>query len=104
MDMASLIALGWAKPVGKRQKNDTADAGADLRSGPEPTLRLVAVWSEEEQVAGMVGFARNILAVEITIQDSTAAWFGDPISRRCRASALAGRFGENGVRPATSGA
>src|SRR5690606_21315194 len=44
-----LIAPGYVKPFVKRQKNDAADAEAICEAAQRPTMRFVAVKSEEQQ-------------------------------------------------------
>ena len=47
-----LIPPAYVKPFVKRQKNDAADAEAICEAAQRPTMRFVAVKSEEQQAAG----------------------------------------------------
>jgi transposase len=44
-----LIPPAYVKPFVKRQKNDAADAEAICEAAQRPTMRFVAVKSEEKQ-------------------------------------------------------
>ena len=54
------------KPFVKRQKNDAADAEAIYEAATRPTMRFVAVKSEEKQAAGLVFKARDLLVRQKT--------------------------------------
>jgi len=56
-----LIPPAYVKPFVKRQKNDTADAEAICEAAMRPTMRFVAVKSEETQGAAMVFRIRELL-------------------------------------------
>jgi transposase len=56
-----LIPPAWVKPFVKRQKNDAADAEALCEAALRPTMRFVAVKSEETQGAAMVFRVRELL-------------------------------------------
>ena len=56
-----LIPPAYVKPFVKRQKNDAADAEAICEAAQRPTMRFVAVKSEETQGAAMVFRVREIL-------------------------------------------
>jgi hypothetical protein len=56
-----LIAPNYVKPFVKRQKNDAADAQAICEAAHRPTMRFVAVKSEEKQASTMVFKARDLL-------------------------------------------
>jgi transposase len=56
-----LIAPNYVKPFVKRQKNDAADAQAICEAAQRPTMRFVAVKSEEKQASTMVFKARDLL-------------------------------------------
>ena len=56
-----LIAPNYVKPFVKRQKNDAADAQAICEAAQRPTMRFVAVTSEEKQASTMVFKARDLL-------------------------------------------
>lgn len=56
-----LIPPSYVKPYVKRQKNDTADAEAIAEAGPRPTMRFVAVNTEEQQARSMVFRTRDLL-------------------------------------------
>ncbi|WP_413875508.1 IS110 family transposase [Albidovulum sp.] len=49
----SLIPPTYVKPFVKRQKNDTADAEAIAEAASRPTMRFVAVKTEEQQARAM---------------------------------------------------
>jgi transposase len=56
-----LIAPNYMKPFVKRQKNDAADAQAICEAAHRPTMRFVAVKSEEKQASTMIFKARDLL-------------------------------------------
>lgn len=56
-----LIPPACVKPFVRRQKNDTADAGAICEAATRPTMRFVPVKSEETQGAAMVFRVRELL-------------------------------------------
>jgi transposase len=49
-----LIPPAYVKPFVKRQKNDAADAEAICEAAQRPTMRFVAVKSEEQQASAVV--------------------------------------------------
>ncbi|MCA1455159.1 IS110 family transposase [Bradyrhizobium sp. BRP22] len=61
-----LIAPGYVKPFVKRQKNDAADAEAICEAAQRPTMRFVAVKSEEQQAAAMVFHVRDLVVRQRT--------------------------------------
>jgi transposase len=61
-----LIAPVYVKPFVKRQKNDTADAEAICEAAQRPTMRFVAVKSEEQQAAALVFRARDLVVRQRT--------------------------------------
>src|SRR5688572_4075776 len=61
-----LIAPAYVKPFVKRQKNDAADAEAICEAAQRPTMRFVAVKSEEAQAAAMVFRTRDLLVRQRT--------------------------------------
>lgn len=61
-----LIAPAYVKPFVKRQKNDTADAEAICEAAQRPTMRFVAVKSEETQAAIVVFRTRDLLVRQRT--------------------------------------
>lgn len=61
-----LIPPSYVKPYVKRQKNDTADAEAIAEAGSRPTMRFVAVKSEEQQARSMVFRTRDLLVRQRT--------------------------------------
>jgi len=61
-----LIAPAYVKPFVKRQKNDAADAEAICEAAQRPTMRFVAVKSEEQQASAMVFRARDLLVRQRT--------------------------------------
>ena len=88
-----LIAPVYVKPFVKRQKNDMADAEAIAEAASRPTMRFVAVKSEEQQAAAMVfehaiywsGSARRRSMLCAAIWPSTA-------SSRRKARPMSGRL------------
>ncbi|TGD41435.1 IS110 family transposase [Pseudotabrizicola sediminis] len=61
-----LIPPAYVKPFVKRQKNDTADAEAIAEAASRPTMRFVAVKSEEQQAAMMAYRTRDLLVRQRT--------------------------------------
>jgi transposase len=61
-----LIAPAYVKPFVKRQKNDVADAEAICEAAQRPTMRFVAVKSEEAQAAAVLFRARDLLVGQRT--------------------------------------
>jgi transposase len=61
-----MIAPIYVKPFVKRQKNDAADAEAISEAASRPTMRFVAVKSEEKQALGMAFRARDLFVRQRT--------------------------------------
>ena len=61
-----LIAPAYVKPFRKRQKNDARDAEAICEAAQRPTMRFVAVKSEEQQASAAVFRARDLLVRQRT--------------------------------------
>ncbi|MDX8522747.1 IS110 family transposase [Mesorhizobium dulcispinae] len=61
-----LIAPGYVKPFVKRQNNDAADAEAICEAAQRPTMRFVAVKSEDQQAAAMVFRVRDLVVRQRT--------------------------------------
>jgi transposase len=61
-----LIPPAYVKPFVKRQKNDAADAEAICEAAQRPTMRFVPVKSQEQQAAGVVFRARDLLVRQRT--------------------------------------
>jgi transposase len=61
-----LIPPAYVKPFVKRQKNDMADAEAIAEAASRPTMRFVAVKSEEQQGAAMIYRTRDLLVRQRT--------------------------------------
>jgi transposase len=61
-----LIAPNYVKPYVKRQKNDAADAAAICEAAQRPTMRFVAVKSEERQASAAVFRARDLFVRQRT--------------------------------------
>jgi transposase len=61
-----LIAPAYVKPFVKRQKNDAVDAEAICEAAQRPTMRFVAVKSEETQAAAIVFRTRDLLVRQRT--------------------------------------
>ena len=56
-----LIPPAYVKPFVKRQKNDAADAEAIAEAASRPTMRFVAVKTEEQQARAMLFRTRDLL-------------------------------------------
>ena len=61
-----LVPPAYVKPFVKRQKNDTADAEAICEAAQRPSMRFVAVKSEEQQASVVVFRARDLLVQQRT--------------------------------------
>lgn len=61
-----LIAPAYVKPFVKRNKNDALDAEAICEAAQRPTMRFVAVKSEEQQAAALVFRTRDLLVRQRT--------------------------------------
>lgn len=61
-----LIPPAYVKPFVKRQKNDMADAEAIAEAAARPTMRFVAVKSEDQQAAAMAYRTRDLLVRQRT--------------------------------------
>ncbi len=61
-----LIPPAYVKPFVKRQKNDAADAEAISEAASRPTMRFVAVKTEEQQARAMLFRTRDLLVRQRT--------------------------------------
>lgn len=61
-----LIPPAYVKPFVKRHKNDAADAEAICEAAQRPTMRYVAVKSEEQQASALVFRTRDLLVRQRT--------------------------------------
>jgi transposase len=61
-----LIAPAYVKPFVKRQKNDAADAEAICEAAQRPSMRFVALKSEDQQASAAVFRARDLLVRQRT--------------------------------------
>src|SRR3974390_642470 len=61
-----LIPPAYVKAFVKRQKNDAIDAEAICEAAQRPSMRFVAVKSEEQQAAGLVFRTRDLLVRQRT--------------------------------------
>jgi transposase len=61
-----LIAPAYVKPFVKRQKNDAADVEAICEVAQRPTMRFVAIKTEEQHAASLVFRARDLLVRQRT--------------------------------------
>jgi transposase len=61
-----LIPPAYVKPLVRRQKNDAIDAEAICEAAQRPSMRFVAVKSEQQQAAGLVFRTRDLLARQRT--------------------------------------
>jgi transposase len=57
-----LIPPAYVKPFVRRQKNDAIDAEAICEAAQRPSMRFVAVKSQEQQAAGLVFRTRDLSA------------------------------------------
>jgi len=64
--LVKLMAPGYVKPFVKRQKNDAADAEAICEAAQRPTMRFVAVKTEEAQAAAILFRAQDLLVRQRT--------------------------------------
>jgi len=64
--LVKLIPPAYVKPFVKRQKNDMADAEAIAEAATRPTMRFVAVKSEEQQAMAMAYRTRDLLVRQRT--------------------------------------
>jgi transposase len=61
-----LIPPAYVRPFVKRQKSDSIDAEAICEAAQRPSMRFVAVKSEEQQAAGLVFRTRDLLVRQRT--------------------------------------
>ena len=61
-----LVPPVYVKPFVKRQKNDAADAEAICEAASRPTMRFVAVKTQEQQAWGMLFRTRDLLVRQRT--------------------------------------
>src|SRR4029450_12348507 len=61
-----LIPPIYVKPFVRRQKNDAADAEAIVEAASRPTMRFVAVKTEEQQARSMIFRTRDLLVRQRT--------------------------------------
>ena len=61
-----LVPPVYVKPFVKRQKNDAADAEAICEAALRPTMRFVAVKTQEQQARGMLFRTRDLLVRQRT--------------------------------------
>jgi transposase len=61
-----LIPPAYVKPFVKRHKNDAADAEAICEAAQRPTMRFVALKSEDTQAAAVVFRTRDLLVCQRT--------------------------------------
>lgn len=61
-----LIAPAYVKPFVKRNKNDAVDAEAICEAAQRPSMRFVAIKSEEQQASGLVFRTRDLLVRQRT--------------------------------------
>ncbi len=69
-----LIAPNYVKPYVKRQKNDAADAAGICEAAQRPTMRFVAVKSEEQQASAAVFRARDLVVRQRTQTINAMPW------------------------------
>ena len=61
-----LIPPAYVKPFVKRNKNDAVDAEAICEAAQRPSMRFVAIKSEEQQASGLVFRTRDLLVRQRT--------------------------------------
>ena len=61
-----LVPPVYVKPYVKRHKNDTADAEGICEAAQRPTMRFVAVKTEEQQARAMLFHTRDLLVRQRT--------------------------------------
>ena len=61
-----LVPPVYVKPFVKRQKNDAADSEAICEAAQRPTMRFVAVRTEEQQARAMLFHTRDLLVRQRT--------------------------------------
>ena len=61
-----LVPPIYAKPFVRRQKNDAADAEAIVEAASRPTMRFVALKTEEQQARSMIFRTRDLLVRQRT--------------------------------------
>src|SRR4051794_29187262 len=61
-----LIPPAYVKPFVKRHKNDAVDAEAICEAAQRPTMRFVAVKTEEQQASALVFRTRDLLVRQRT--------------------------------------
>src|SRR5262249_56985309 len=61
-----LIPPAYVKPFVKRQKSDSIDSEAICEAAQRPSMRFVAVKSEQQQAAGLVFRTRDLLVRQRT--------------------------------------
>lgn len=61
-----LIPPAYVKPFVKRQKNDAADAEAICEAAQRPSMRFVAVKTEQQQASAMIFRTRDLLVRQRT--------------------------------------
>src|SRR5215208_6348620 len=76
-----LIPPAYVKPFVRRQKNDAIDAEAICEAAQRPSMRFVAVKSQEQQAAGLVFRTRDLLVRQRTqlinaIRGHLRIWLG----------------------------
>lgn len=65
------------KPYVKRHKNDAIDAEAIFEAAQRPTMRFVAVKTEEQQASALVFRTRDLLVRQRTqLINATRVWLG----------------------------
>ena len=61
------------KPFVKRNKNDAVDAEAICEAAPRPSMRFVAVKTQEQQAAGLVFRTRDLVVGE-SLRTNSLLW------------------------------
>src|SRR4051812_36511661 len=67
-----LIPPAYVKPFVKRQKKDAFDAEAICEAAQRPSMRFVAVKSEQQQAAGLVFRTRDLLVRQLWFRSANS--------------------------------
>ena len=84
-----LVPPIYVKPFVKRQKNDAADAEAICEAASRPTMRFVAVKTQEQQSQGMLFRTRDLLVRQAHADDQRVAGTLRRVRRRRAARSCA---------------
>jgi transposase len=78
-----LVPAQYVKPFVKRRKNDAMDAAAIFEAAMRPTMRFVAIKSEEKHADCMLFLARDLLVRQRSqLAHAMRGHFADPLAQR----------------------